>query len=337
MKATLALLGLIPSLILPVHAQTTNAYEQGRSAFLAHHYGDAVSLFAEAERQDPGHSDALLFEGKSLANLKRFHESDLVLHQYLDRHPDSVEALYMLGYVLHRENEPRDSLQLYTKAARLSMPKSDDLKVVALDYVLLNDYPEAIRWLEKAVQFDPHNQEAWYGLGRCYYTQSRFPEAENAFRKALDLDPRDTKAEANLALVYDMQNRAEDADRTYKHSVDLAEADPHADEWPYLNYSSFLLEHDRASEAVPLLRRAIAIAPKCADCHGKLGRALSSMGKPEQAIAELQQAVALAPQDPKLHYDLGRVYRTAGLIDKAKAELALSAKLYGTKDSVGSK
>jgi len=63
------------------------------------------------------------------------------------------------------------------KAAQHRTPTGDDLKIVGLDYVLLNDYPDAIKWLEKAVEAEPKNKEAWYFLGRAYYTKSSIPEA----------------------------------------------------------------------------------------------------------------------------------------------------------------
>jgi len=328
---------LLFAAVFTAWGQTADLYEQGHEAFSAHRYSDAVTLFAQAEKADSGHSDALLFEGKALVNLGRFSEADRALRQYLVLHPDAADALYLLGFVLHRENDPRDSLDKYTQAARLSRPQSDDLKIVALDYVLLNDYPSAIRWMEKAVEFDSRNREAWYALGRCYYTQSRFAEAEHAFQQTLALKPSDVKTETNLGLVYEMENRIADADQTYGKAVALAKADSQSNEWPYLNYASFLLEHDRAADAIPMLDLSIKAAPRCADCHAKLGRALASTGKPDQAIAELRQAVELSPQDPKMHYELGRAYRAAGVIDKAKEELALSAKLYGTRASGGTK
>jgi Flp pilus assembly protein TadD len=95
------------------------------------------------------------------------------------------------------------------------------------------------------------------------------------------------------------------------------------------------LEHDRAADALPLLRRAVTIAPHCVDCHARLGRALAATGNPQAAVAELMKAVALSPADPKLHYALGHVYLSLGMRDKAKAELAISAQLYGSRDSVG--
>jgi Flp pilus assembly protein TadD len=323
--------------LLAAQQAPLSQYEQGRAAFDAHHYADAASLLARAEAADPGHSDALLFEGKALANIDRFPEADGVLRRYLARNPNVADAHFTLGFVLHRENRPKDSLAEYTTGARYRPPESDDLKIVALDYVLLNDYPDAIHWLDRAVAMDPKNGEAWYALGRCYYTQSEFPNAEHAFQSALALRPDDVKTMTNLGLVYEMENRIDDADRTYTRAVALAQGDPQSDEWPYLNYASFLLDHNRASEAIPLLEHAIRIAPRCADCHGKLGRAFAATGKVTDGIAELREAIAISPQDPKMHYELGRAYRAAGQMDQAKEELALSAKLYGDKATDGVK
>jgi Flp pilus assembly protein TadD len=316
-------------------AQTTTAYDQAQAAFQSGDYARAADLFGQAEAKNPDQSDALLFEGKSLANLEKFAEADRALRHYAFHHASSPDAFFMLGFVLYREDKAADSLREYTQAAALATPKADDLRIVALDYVLLNDYPDAIRWLEKATAFDPQDQQAWYSLGRCYYTQSRFADAEGALQRAVQLNPKDTKAATNLALTYEMDNKIDDADRAYRASIQLADADPRTDEWPYLNYASFLLEHDHAAEALPLLRRTVAINPRCADCHAKLGKALAATGDAKNAVAELSQAITLSPDDPKLHYALGHVYQSLGMQDKAKAELAVSARLYGNRDSVG--
>ena len=88
---------------------------------------------------------------------------------------------------------------------------------------------------------------------------------------------------------------------------------------------------NRAAEAIPLFEKAVALAPICAECHEKLGRALGATGDSKRGIDELEAAVALSPEDAHLHYELGLAYRSAGMPDRAKAELAASEKLYGTK------
>src|SRR5271156_3033867 len=115
---------------LPALAQNTSSYEQGKAAFAAHRWQDAATLMARAAEQDSGARDALLFEGKALANLERFPEADTALTRYLKLHPDSAEALFMLGFVQHREKRPRESLTTYTAAARLATPQGDDLRIV---------------------------------------------------------------------------------------------------------------------------------------------------------------------------------------------------------------
>jgi tetratricopeptide (TPR) repeat protein len=326
---SVGLLGL--AFQLPASAQNASLYDQGKAAFTAHHWADAASLMARAAEQDSGSSDALLFEGKALANLERFPEADVALTRYSQRHPNSAQALFMLGFVQHRENKPSESLVTYTAAARLATPRGDDLKIVGLNYVLLNDYPDAIHWLEKAVEFEPGNAGAWYSVGRCYYTQSSFRNAERAFQKVLALEPKNVKAAENLALTLDAENRPAEADRAFAMAVTLARDAPHTDEWPYLNYGGFLLDHDRAAEAVPILQQAVAIAPKCVACHEKLGRALVATGSTKSGIAELERAATLGPDVARLHYELGLAYRTAGMTDRAKAEFAASEKLYGAK------
>jgi Flp pilus assembly protein TadD len=193
--------------------------------------------------------------------------------------------------------------------------------------------------MQEAVAFNPKNEAAWYGLGRCYYTEGELKDAQTAFQKALELKPNDARAESYLAMDYDMENQTQQAEETFKKSIALASGDTSeaGDEWPYVNYGSYLLEHDHAAEAIPLLEKAVAIAPRCAQCRGNLGRALVATKQPKAAVVQLEAAVALSPKSPKLHYDLGRAYRAAGEMDKARQELAVSAKLYGTKASPGTK
>lgn len=337
MRSWIFSLALVCAAGVHVQAQQASMYTRGVAAFDAHRYAEAVPLLAQADKQAPGATDALLYEGKALANLERWKEADEVLGQYAAQHPDSAGTLYMLGYVLNREDKPAESLRTYTKAAQLSTPKSDDLKIVATDYVLLNDYPDAIKWMRQAVEFDPKNEQAWYGLGRCYYAQSSFADAEQAFRYALKLDPKDLLAQINLALTLEMRNEPVKADHEYRSAVALADADPHTDQWPYLDYATFLLDQAKASEAIPLLEKAVAIAPQCAECHGKLGRALEATGKYEAAVTELEKAVALDPKNAQLHYALGHAYQSAGMTEKARKELAVTAKMYATKDGSGPK
>jgi tetratricopeptide (TPR) repeat protein len=167
-------------------AQQPSLYSQGRQAFAEERYAEAAKLFAASSTAkehttQARAADALLMEGKSLVNIDDFAGAERVLKAYLEQNLGSAPALYLLGYVLQRENKPKESLEIFTKAAAIRRPLANDLRIVALDYVLIDDYPDAIRWLNKAVEEDPRNADAWYDLGRSQMNQGNFVAAEKAF------------------------------------------------------------------------------------------------------------------------------------------------------------
>ena len=114
-------------------AQTNDDFNRGVAEFHAGNYTSAVESFAKAEAASPGTTDALLYQSKSLIHLDNFTGAEKTVRQYLATHPQSSDAAYLLGFILHRENRPSDSLAAYTQAAALTTPTADDLKIVALN------------------------------------------------------------------------------------------------------------------------------------------------------------------------------------------------------------
>ena len=253
------------------------------------------------------------------------------LRSGLAAHPESAATLYRLGSVLRQENNPKESLEIYTRAAKLQKPDAEQLRSVALDYVLLDDYPDAIHWLETALSLDPHDVEVLYSLGRCSYTQSDFHKAEEFYLHVLEIQPEHLKAEENLGLAYDAENQPDKAEKALRAAAALAVSQS-SDEWPFLNLGAFLLDHDRAQDAAPFLQHAVAIAPKSATCHEKLGRALEQSGNTIDGVRELEVAVQLDPKNPNIRFELGHAYREAGALEKARAEFAASQELRRERD-----
>jgi len=308
-------------------AQTSGDLALGLSEFSKGNFSSAAALFARAEEAAPGATDALLYESKAYIHLEQFTAAEGALRRYLLAHASSSDALYLLGYVLHREGKAAESLETYTKAAQHRAPAGDDLKIVGLNYVLLNDYPDAIKWLEKAAEAEPKNKEAWYFLGRAYYTRSRIAEARKAFLTVLALDSRDAKAENNLGLIFESEAQPDAAMDAYRKAIAWQGQSLRSSEQPYLNLGSLLMAQSREGEAIPLLQKAVELAPGDAICHMKLGTANLRLGKLTDAQRDLEKAVQLAPNDPVAHYQLGKLYKQMKALDRAKAEFDRTAEL----------
>jgi tetratricopeptide (TPR) repeat protein len=306
-------------------------FDQAMQLFRQRLWTESAAAFAECEKKDPANNDALLYRGKALVNLGKFEEADAALDSYRQNHPQSDDAAYLLAYVRFRENQPKESLQLFTDAAKLKRPTADDLKVVALDYVLLSDYDDAARYLEESLAIDPGNIEARYHLGRVRYQQNRFDLAIVAFQEVIRRDPRNIKAQDNLGLSLEARNEVDAAIAAYREAIKLDENSPVHDEQPYLNLGALLGKSGRPEEAVSLLVRAAAIAPTSGKIHYQLSKAYFDLNRFEDARREAEKAVSLDPAQSSNHYLLGRIYQRSGSRALAAEQFQLTEELIHSK------
>lgn len=332
-----------------------------------------ASVACETQFQSPDQGEVLLSDAKSLFELGKFTEADRTVRQYLENHPNSADGHFLLGQILFREiqaqaktpeasfpsqthgpvasartmgSNPSDvtvskaaqemaraSLEEFTAGAKLRNPSAADLKIVALDYVLLGDYPDADKWLTKMVEWVPSDSEGWYYLGRTKYNENRFAEAITAFQQCLKLDPQNVKAEDNLGLSLAGLGRNGEAAAAYNQAITWQAESLTKNPGPYIDMGSLLIDENRPQDAVTLLLRAIEIAPRELRAHELLGKAYTRVEDFPQAQAELEKAIELSPQAPNLHCMLAPVYRKQGLAEKAKTEYDRCAALTGTRST----
>ncbi len=271
-----------------------------------------------------------LSRARALVQQNRWGEAREILDGEVKQHPDSAEAHALLGSVLFRLNDPKGSLAEYTAAARYRTPSAVDLKVVACDYVLLQDYPDAEHWLRYSLKLDPNDLQARYYLGRTLYNENRFDEAAAAFREVLAHDVHNVKAQDNLGLSLEGMGQTAEAKAAYRQALSWGETSADKDAGPSLDLGNLLLAEDHAAEALPYLETAAQLAPSDPRTHRSLGKAYAHLNRLDEAKGELEKAVSLAPDEAATHYVLAQVYRRLGLEEKAKAESTQFTRLSGS-------
>jgi Tfp pilus assembly protein PilF len=241
----------------------------------------------------------------------------------------SAAAHEMLAYSYLRLNDPKRSLEEYTKAAAIERPSAVDLQNVAKDYVLLGDTASAEHWMMVAVQMNDRDPEAWYGLGRIRFTMQHFQEAADCFQRSLVLLPRNVKAENNLGLAYEGLNRIDDAIAAYRLAIAWQQKDPHPSEQPLLNLGIILMHQEKLKEAESLLTQAVTIAPQDPRIREQLGHVYLQLNMLPEAQRQFEEAITLEPKKSALHFLLGKVYHLEGQELKAKSEFKVATELSG--------
>jgi Flp pilus assembly protein TadD len=317
---------------------------------------------AEKSDHNAAEQDTALSQASSLVQQGKLAEAERAVQKYLTTHASSADGHYLLGSIYFQEvhekaslpggaeieysnpgvvdakfkdGKAKASLTEYTEGAKYRVPGAVELKVVAFDYILLGDYPDADKWLTRALQSTPEDAEGWYYLGRTKYNENRFEEAIEDFQRCLKMDGANLRAEYNLGLAYQGLGRMDDAVAAFRSAIARQEHKLNQDAEPFIDLGSLLLDDNQSQEALPYLLKAVAISPQEFRAHEQLGRAYERLDQLEKAQAEFEKAVALAPQNPRLHYVLGQVYRKEGLAEKAKLELDRSSALRRDTPSEG--
>ncbi|HTS13339.1 MAG TPA: tetratricopeptide repeat protein [Candidatus Limnocylindrales bacterium] len=320
-------------------------------------HSDGATGIGTLSSQSPGAEPEGLERAQSLLRDGDVAGADKAAREFLTHHADSAEGHFLLGYILFRkmqahgtnpstlnyaanesetefrEANAKESLAEFTAGARYHDPSAFDLKIVAFDYILLDDSKDADKWLTRATELDPKDSDIWYNLGRTKYTENRFQEAIHAFEECLKLDPKNVKAEDNLGLSYYGLGRTDDALKAYKTAIEWQSQAAEKDAQPFIDLGTLYIEKNQPKEALPYLEQAMQIAPGDAKGHEELGKAHSALNDLPKAQSEFEKAVTLAPNVARLHYMLGQVYRREGMIDKAKEQFARVAELNGTHSS----
>ena len=148
------------------------------------------------------------------------------------------------------------------------------------------DRQKAYVSFQKAVQLNPDNKEARYGLGHILALQGKFAQAEQEFRAAIKIDEDYSEAHTYLGQV--------------------------------------LISQDRWAEAIPEFRKALTnplySTPDLARFH--LGRALAHEGDLQGAMESLEDALTVNPPNvppAQSNLELGRIYYKMGF-DRRAAE-----------------
>jgi tetratricopeptide (TPR) repeat protein len=106
-----------------------------------------------------------------LLNSKRITEAKELLEEMVISSPEDIFVLYNLG----------------------------------MCYSELGNYQASIETLEKCIEYDPVNSNAYVALGFSYMKASREKDAEEPFLKALEIDPKNIYALQNLGSLYAME------------------------------------------------------------------------------------------------------------------------------------
>ncbi|MFN8484067.1 MAG: O-antigen ligase family protein [Anaerolineae bacterium] len=160
-----------------------------------------------------------------------------------------------------RNNLLARAAQNYQRATQINPNAPDYYVEWALASQLAGQSDDVVKAaLNQALQLDPRNPDAYFGLGRMYQARNELDNAEQAYLKGLAADPNSARvapAYAALGEIYVKSNKLDQALQASKQAADLAPTS-----WVNrLNLALVYQRVGRGSEALTEAQTAYNLAP----------------------------------------------------------------------------
>ncbi|MFN0279784.1 MAG: tetratricopeptide repeat protein [Pyrinomonadaceae bacterium] len=195
----------------------------------------------------------------------------------------------------------REAMTLDTTNVAAKLGFSEALALKGNDKLEKNLPTEAKALFLEALQSNPKNSAAYFGLGEVYSELDQTTEAIASYEKSLENDPNLTEIYVPLGILYFQTNDITKADDMLTKAIAAA---PERAETQYF-YGLVRSAQNRNDEAVTAFQKARTIDPNYAEAFYRAGDTLVALKRPAEAVPEFQKAVELKKDYFEAYFGLG--------------------------------
>lgn len=252
------------------------------------------------------------------------------LQKFIDQKPDVAFAHFQLAYAYTALKRPDDARAEYEKCVAID-PKMPEAQL-NLGLLLVDKDPAAAMGpLKKAVELLTSQSRPRYLLGVAQERTGDLKGAAESFQGASSLNPKDEDALTALGRIYVKTNRAAEAEPKFRAALAI---DPKSAE--ALQGLALSLDAQNKPEAVDAYRAYLAVQPEDNRSRSRMVHLLVEQQKFDEALAELDktapgQAPSLDNLKLKADIEIGQKNMDAAIVTlkQAVALAPTDAQLHG--------
>ncbi len=263
-----------------------------------------------------GAAEALLAMGKP-------EEARQMLADLLSEEPVSADVELWQGKVAEGLGKSQDAVKHFRNAIKLEPTSVRGYMALAQHYSSTKRPGEAVAILGEAEKNVEITAEVRRLVGWAELQRNHIDDAIEEFTRALEMEPRDSSAQFGLAISFRRKWRLEDA------AAALAKVEALDAKFPGLALEKGRLAEASGDmeAATASYRQALADSPDDAPLKSRMGAVLVLTGKYEEAEKLLQEVLDVQPYSAEAEHYLGRIELERGQVESARQRFLRAARL----------
>jgi arylsulfatase A-like enzyme/Flp pilus assembly protein TadD len=215
-------------------------------------------------------------------------QAEALLTQVQQKDPQIYVIPFLLGESALRRQNWEKAVEQLQRCLTLNPNFDNAMTGLARALAKLGRADEANTWLQKALQNNPQNYQAWYQMGLLEGAGNP-ATAQVSFEKAIAIQPNFSAGQRELGMVLFQQSNYANAAPHLEKAIELGLEDARLH-----NFLGVCYNHtNRSAKAVAEFQHAIKIDPKLAEAHLNLAFALQLLHRTAAASEEYAIACKL--------------------------------------------
>src|SRR5208282_4851657 len=145
--------------------------------------------------------DAALAAARAHQIAGRLAEAEAICREILADRPDHIGGLNLLGTLLRQSRRLDGAIEALQKSVELNPIQAEAYAELGVCLIQARNPAAAVEACRKAIAIDPTLAAAYNNLGACLRFLGHFEEAAAACRKAIEIEPNLNEAHWNLAMA----------------------------------------------------------------------------------------------------------------------------------------
>jgi len=275
---------------------------------------EAYKQFDKAYSYNKANKEVVNELANSLLSLRRYaqaREKFLELEKLGDKSADTYKQLMTLSFNMRQYP---DAIK-YAGLVKQANPAEKVAFYVGKAHYDNENYGEAIKQLNVAMQEDPSNAEAPYMIARAFADMNNFKQATPYFEKAIALQPDNARWMYELGLIY---YAIPDDKNSLKYLLMAGEKGLKRDNEYLENLAIAYLNNKQYDKGMDILKESLSRRPSDMNLLGMMAEASYDAKKYDDAIGYWDQVLTLDKQNASALYMIGMSYQKKG--DKQKGQ-----------------
>ena len=261
-------------------------------------YSDALFFSRSAYKLDPKNEWYALSLGEILQKNGKFDESAAVYEQLIKDYPDRLDYYFEWASALIYANKLNDAIKVLDRVeAQVGVNKDVVMQKQRL-YMQLGKTDKAIAEVQKLIDADPKDAQAFGMLAELYQNIGQQDKALEIYNKVLEVDPENPYIHLSLADFYRSNGEKEKSIEELKKAFGNKKLDIDTKIQILRSYYALIELHPEMNDqALEMSKILIETNPDEPVAHAVYGDFLVQDKQYEKALAEYQLAKKLGAKD----------------------------------------